>query len=278
MIKFSHTLFALPFAFSAILLVQRQYPIIPTDIFLIILAMTGARSAAMGFNRIVDAVFDAKNPRTSKRAIPSGNLSLKSTWVFVIFFSALFFFASFMLGSLCFYLSFPVLLMLFFYSYTKRFTSFSHLYLGFSISLAPLGAWIAIAKTFSWSILLLSFALMTYIAGFDIIYACQDIKFDRKEELFSIPARFGIKKALFISSVFHFFSFFSFFTIYYAFSMNRVYLIAVAIIGLLFIIEHKLIKPDDLSNLDVAFFHVNSIISVILFIGIVGDELFRRWL
>ncbi|MCD4804451.1 MAG: putative 4-hydroxybenzoate polyprenyltransferase [Desulfobacterales bacterium] len=278
MIKFSHTVFALPFAFSAVILAQRRHQMIISDIFWILLAMIGARSSAMGFNRIADAKFDTKNPRTSKRDIPSGRLSLSSAIVFVILFSGLFIFSSAMLGKLCFYLSFPILVVLFSYSYTKRFTWLSHIYLGFAISLAPAGAWIALAKSFSWSILILSFALMTYIAGFDILYACQDIEFDKDEGLFSIPAHFGVKKALIIASIIHLASFCFFFLIYFVFDMNLMYFFAVVIIGILLIIEHRLVKPDDLSNVNFAFFHVNSLISITLFMGVLADELVRRWM
>ena len=278
MIKFSHTVFALPFAFSAVILAQRRHQMIISDIFWILLAMIGARSSAMGFNRIADAKFDTKNPRTSKRDIPSGRLSLSSAVVFVILFSGLFIFSSAMLGKLCFYLSFPILVVLFSYSYTKRFTWLSHIYLGFAISLAPAGAWIALAKSFSWSILILSFALMTYIAGFDILYACQDIEFDKDEGLFSIPAHFGVKKALIIASIIHLASFCFFFLIYFVFDMNLMYFFAVVIIGILLIIEHRLVKPDDLSNVNFAFFHVNSLISITLFMGVLADELVRRWM
>ncbi|MBU4208136.1 MAG: putative 4-hydroxybenzoate polyprenyltransferase [Proteobacteria bacterium] len=223
MIKFSHTVFALPFAFSAVILAQRQHQMIISDIFWILLAMIGARSSAMGFNRIADAGFDAKNPRTSKRDIPSGRLSLPSAILFVIFFSGLFIFASAMLGKLCFYLSFPILVVLFSYSYTKRFTWLSHIYLGFAISLAPAGAWIALAKSFSWSVLILSLALMTYIAGFDVLYACQDIEFDKDEGLFSITAHFCVIKSLIIASIIHLASFCFFFLIF-AFDFNSCYL------------------------------------------------------
>ena len=278
MIKFSHTVFALPFALSAVILAQRRHQMIISDIFWILLAMIGARSSAMGFNRIADAKFDTKNPRTSKRDIPSGRLSLSSAVVFVILFSGLFIFSSAMLGKLCFYLSFPILVVLFSYSYTKRFTWLSHIYLGFAISLAPAGAWIALAKSFSWSVLILSFALMTYIAGFDILYACQDIEFDKDEGLFSIPAHFGVKKALIIASIIHLASFCFFFLIYFVFDMNLMYFFAVVIIGILLIIEHRLVKPDDLSNVNFAFFHVNSLISITLFLGVLADELVRRWM
>ena len=278
MIKFSHSVFALPFALSAVVLAMRYHQVNITDILWILVAVVGARSSAMGFNRITDAKLDSKNNRTSKREIPSGKLSLNSAKMFVVIFSCIFIFASAMLGSLCFYLSFPVLGLLFFYSYTKRFTCFAHLYLGFVISLAPIGAWIALTNSFFWPVLLLSLGLMTYISGVDILYACQDIDFDKKEGLYSIPARFGVKKALLISSILHVLSFMFFFSIYIAFDMNLIYLGAVVIIGILFIVEHRLVNPFDLSRLNVAFFHVNSIISITLFAGILADELVRRWM
>ncbi len=273
MVKFSHTIFALPFALSAVVLAHRIRAVTFADVFWILIAMVGARSAAMGFNRIADAGIDAKNPRTANREIPAGELSLKYAIVFVILFSGLFIFASAMLGRLCFYFSFPVLGILFFYSYTKRFTWLAHIYLGFAISLAPMGAWVAIARTFSWPIVLLSLALMTYIAGFDILYACQDTEFDKKEGLFSIPVKFGVKRALFIASFIHFLSFCSFFMIHFAFEMNIIYMVTVFIIGCLLITEHWLVKPDDLSNINIAFFHVNSLISLVLFAGVLADEL-----
>ncbi len=276
MIKFSHTIFALPFALSAVILVQRYYPITLWDMVWILMAMVGARSAAMGFNRIVDIAFDAKNPRTAGREIPSGRLSLSSAKWFVVIFSVMFIFASAMLGKICFYFSFPVLAILLSYSYAKRFTWLSHLYLGFAISLAPIGAWIAIAKSFSLPISLLSLALMSYIAGFDILYSCQDKEFDENEGLFSIPVKFGIQGALSIAKLLHIFSFACFVLIFFVFEMHIIYLMAVGIIGLLYMIEHGLVNPNDLSHIDIAFFHVNSLISMTVFAGVMADEIVRR--
>jgi len=278
MIKFSHTIFALPFVLSAVVLAFRDYSPGWADIFWIVVAAVGARSAAMGFNRIADVGFDRENPRTRNREIPSGKLSMVSAVGFVTISSAVFVFAAAMLSRLCFYLSLPVLAVLFGYSYTKRFTQWCHLYLGFAISLAPMGAWIAATGTFSWGILCLSFALMTYIAGFDIIYACQDTAFDRDRELFSLPASIGVRNALNLSSVLHVASFVFFLMVYFIFDMHAVFLVTVLLIGILFIIEHRLVNPDDLKHINTAFFHVNSIISVVLFIGILGDELVRRWM
>jgi len=278
MIKFSHTIFALPFALAAAILAWRQYPVDLAGIFWVLVAMTSARSAAMGFNRIADAGFDAKNIRTVRRAIPAKDISLVSAAIFVLLFSLVFVFASAMLGRICFYFAFPVLIILCSYSYAKRFTLLSHLYLGFAISLAPVGAWIALTKTFSFSILLLSMALMFYIAGFDILYACQDIDFDRKTGLYSIPAGLGIKKALMISTIMHFCAFFFFCLIYFAFDLHLIYLLTLFIIGILLIIEHKIVRFDDLEKIGIAFFNVNSVISITLFVGIFFDELTRRWI
>jgi len=277
MIKFSHTIFALPFALSAVILaVHQKYELNAWDLLWVILAMVGARSAAMGFNRIVDAQFDAKNPRTTQRAIPSGEISIRQSIVFVICFSALFLLASASLSIDCFYLAIPVLFLLFLYSYTKRFTSLCHIYLGFAISLSPMAAWIGITKTFDWQIIMVSIALLTHIAGFDILYACQDYDFDQKEGLFSIPSQYGIEKALQISAFLHVLCFFCFVTISFVFHMNIIYWVAVMIIGLALVIEHMIIKPDNLSQIPIAFFHINSGISLVFLMGILGDVLLCR--
>jgi len=275
MIKFSHSIFALPFVLSAVVLAQRTHPLKIMDVFWIIIAAVCARSAAMGFNRIVDARFDKANPRTQNREIPSGQLSISSAIYFVALFSVLFVVSAAMLGRLCLYFSVPVLFVLFGYSYTKRFTRWCHLYLGFAISLAPMGAWIAATDTFSIGILSLSMALMTYIAGFDIIYACQDTDFDKEHKLFSFPSSSGVRTALFLSSMLHVLSFCFFLLVYFLFDMGYIYLGTVFLIGLLLIVEHKLVNPEDLSRINVAFFHVNSIISVLLFLGVLADEVLR---
>jgi len=278
MIKFSHTIFALPFVLSAVVLAFRDHSLGVMDIAWIIIAAVSARSAAMGFNRIADVGFDRANPRTMNREIPSGELSMTSAIGFVVISSGIFVFSAAMLSSLCFYLSIPVLGILFGYSYTKRFTQWCHLYLGFAISLAPMGAWIAATGTFSWGILCLSCALMTYIGGFDIIYSCQDTHFDQGQKLFSLPSKIGIRNSLNLSSGLHVVSFVFFLLVYFIFDMQSVYLVTVFLIGALFVVEHKLVNPDDLKNIDIAFFHVNSVISVLLFAGILADELVRRWM
>jgi 4-hydroxybenzoate polyprenyltransferase len=277
MIKFSHTVFALPFALAAVILAQRYHRLQMTDLLWIVLAMVGARSAAMGFNRLADAHLDAQNPRTAGREIPSGKISPMAVKLFILLSALVFIWAAAMLGSICLYLSFVVLALLFLYSYLKRFTWLCHLYLGFVISLAPLGAWIALTQSVDWPILWLSMALLTYITGFDILYACQDVQFDQQAGLFSIPARYGIKRALALAKIIHLLSFLSFAMIYVVFDMKAPYLVAVGIIGILLVIEHRLVNPDDLSKVPFAFFHVNSIISITLFVGVLADELFQRW-
>lgn len=274
MVKFSHTVFALPFALAAVILAQRVGPLTLADLGWILLAMAGARSAAMGFNRIADRRFDAQNPRTRHREIPSGQLSLSAAVGFVALFSALFVLAAAMLAPICFYLSFPVLAILFGYSYSKRFTWLAHLILGFAISLAPLGAWLAIAKSFYPPILLLCLALMSYIAGFDILYACQDIEFDRRTGLYSIPARFGMDRARQVSAILHILCFGFFWGLYLAFHMGEIYLFTLGLIGFLLILEHWLVR-EHLDQIDIAFFHVNSLISVLLWLGVWADELVR---
>lgn len=275
MIKFSHSIFALPFALSAVVLASRTHPLTVWAFLWIIVAMVAARSAAMGFNRLVDADIDKKNPRTEMREIPAGRLSKLSAVKFIALSGGIFIFASAMLGQLCLYLSFPVLLLLLFYSYTKRFTWLCHIYLGFVISLAPAGAWVALTNSLSWPIVFLSLALMTNIGGFDILYACQDVDFDSEEKLFSIPSEMGVEKALRISTVLHIITF-GFFTIFFfAFGMNSFYAMTLLLIGGLLVVEHKLVKPDDLSNVNIAFFHINSVISVVLLAGILLSELYR---
>ncbi len=273
MIKFSHTVFALPFALVAAMLVWRKAPVNVIDVVWIVIAMVGARSAAMGFNRAIDASFDGKNPRTSMREIPSGRLSASAVWLFTVLSALLFIIAAGMLGRQCLVLAPFVLAILFFYSFTKRFTWLSHLFLGLAISLAPWGTWVALTKTYTGPIWLLSLALLTYITGFDILYSCQDIDFDRKEGLHSIPARFGVAKALAISTGFHVITFIALSAIFFVFKMGPVYAVTVALIGLLLIVEHCLVHQDNLTKIHVAFFHLNSLISVVLLLGVLIDEL-----
>ncbi len=268
MIKFSHTIFALPFALSAVALAFETHGFSVWALAWIFVAMVGARSAAMGFNRIVDARIDLKNARTANREIPSGLLSRRESWFFVLASALVFVLSAAMLSPLCFYLSFPVLVFLLFYSYTKRFTAWCHVFLGFAISLAPLGAFVAVTGTLSRGVVFLSLALLTYIAGFDILYSCQDIEFDRSEGLFSLPSRIGAPKALKISEGLHVATFLFFLATYYSFSMHPVFLVFLTAIGLLLAAEHYLVRPRDLTHVHMAFFHINSVISVLLLVGV----------
>lgn len=276
MIKFSHTIFALPFALAAVVLVHREFPLDAVTLFWIIMAMVGARSTAMGFNRIADASIDARNPRTAGREIPSGVISTGEAVFFISISAMLFILSAAMLSPLCFFLSFPVLLLLLFYSYTKRFTWLSHFILGLAIGLAPMAVWVAVTGTLSGRIVVLSLALLTYIAGFDILYACQDVEFDKQERLQSMPAVFGIRKALNISTVLHVVSVVCLAGLYWLFPLSPVYLGCVAIIALLFYTEHRLVNADDLTKVNIAFFHVNSIISVLVFLAILSGDMFSR--
>jgi 4-hydroxybenzoate polyprenyltransferase len=273
MIKLAHTIFALPFALAAVVLAHRETPITGHMLFWIIMAMVGARSSAMGFNRLADASIDAKNPRTASREIPQGTISMGEASVFVLASVLLFVIASAKLSPLCFRLSFPVLGVLFLYSYTKRFTWLAHMVLGFAIGMAPLAVWIAVNGVLSWKIGVLSLALLTYIAGFDVLYACQDVDFDKKEGLYSIPARFGVAPAMRVSTILHILSVICLAGLYWLFTLSPVYLVFVGIIAGLFILEHALVHPDDLTRINMAFFHVNSIISVLVFVAVLAGDL-----
>ncbi len=275
MIKFSHTVFALPFALSAVVLAWEAVPVSLWQLVWILAAMVGARSAAMGFNRIVDAGIDSRNKRTASRQIPSGELSVRESAVFVGVSSLIFIFSAAMLSSLCFVLSFPVLGLLLGYSYTKRFTKYCHLYLGFAISLAPVGAWIAITGSLCPGIVFLSLGLMTYIAGFDILYSCQDIDFDRQEGLFSLPSRIGSRKAMQVSWILHAAFFVFLLAMHVSFDMAPVFLVFLGIIACLLVVEHKLVRPDDLSRINMAFFHMNSAVSIVLFAGVLVQSFLK---
>jgi 4-hydroxybenzoate polyprenyltransferase len=268
LIKFSHTVFALPFALAAALLAHRHTPLTAKTLFWIVVAMAGARSAAMGFNRLVDRRFDALNPRTASRPSVTGEISTRAMGWLVVLSSAVFTASAAMLGDLCLKLSLPCLAVLFLYSYTKRFTAWSHLVLGFAIGLAPVGAWIAVTGTMDWRILLLSAALMTYIAGFDILYACQDVDFDTSAGLHSLPSRWGIEKALAFSSALHVLTAAFLAGLGFVFDLGRLFFALLAVISGLLFLEHRMVRPDRLEAIPVAFFHVNSVVSVLLFLAV----------
>jgi 4-hydroxybenzoate polyprenyltransferase len=271
MIKIEHTLFALPFAFLGAVLAARGLPT-GRQILWIVVAMIGARSAAMAFNRLVDREFDAANPRTKMRAIPAGLLSPQFVAVFTIVSAALFFLAAFMLNRLTLILSPVALASVLFYSYTKRFTSLSHLVLGWCLSIAPTGAWIAVRGAIDSPVpLLLSLAVMLWTAGFDIIYACQDQEFDVKAGLRSIPQRFGVARALLTSRLLHAAMFATLVWIYFLTGLRWLGLIGIIATAALLVYQHRLVRADDLSRLNMAFFTTNAYVSVILFVTIAAD-------
>src|SRR5215470_18022173 len=274
MIKFEHTVFALPFAFIGALLARKGLPT-GWQVGWIIAAMVGARSAAMAFNRIADARYDTLNPRTSGRALPSGYLSFQFATVFTIVMSGLFIFSAWELNSLCFYLSFPTLAILLGYSYTKRFTSLSHLVLGFSVGCAPLAAWLAIRGQFAWPPVLLSASVMFWVAGFDLIYALQDIEFDRTAKLFSVPAKLGIGPALHISTLFHCATVILLGSTAFLSGLGWIAFAGIAIVAAILYWEHRLVTPQDLSRINIAFFNLNGYVSILLLLTFAGDILIR---
>lgn len=280
MIKFEHSVFALPFALTGALLAWRDSGFdsrgLAWEALWIIVAMVGARSAAMAFNRILDADIDARNPRTRARHLPAGLLTRGFAWGFVACSVAVFLMAARMLNPLCFALAPVALAILFFYSYTKRFTSLSHVVLGFSLGMAPAAAWIAIRGSLDPRILWLTAAVTFWTAGFDVIYSCQDYEFDCREGLFSVPRRFGISGALWISRAMHVAMVACLAALVITFQLGALALAGVAAIAMLLLYEHRLVKADDLSRVDAAFFTVNGYVSVLFFIFWAADILVAR--
>jgi len=275
MIKIEHTLFALPFAFLGALLAANGLPT-AWQLLWIVVAMVGARSAAMAFNRITDRTFDAKNPRTASRAIPAGLLSVGFVWAFTVVSAALFVLAAAMLNRLTLILAPVALACVLLYSLTKRWTQFSHLVLGAALSIAPTGAWIAVRGEIGSAIpLLLSLVVLLWTAGFDVLYACQDYDFDRREGLKSIPARVGISRALWISRGLHAGAFAAVIWLFVTTGLGPVALAGVIATGLLLIYQHRLVRADDLSRLNAAFFTTNAFVSVIL-LATFGTAVFLR--
>ncbi len=264
MIKFEHTIFALPFAYVGAFLAARGIPDWKTNLW-ILAAMAGARTVAMGVNRIVDYHFDAKNPRTSTRPLVSGLVKRTEAWIMVAIAATVYFVASWNLTPLAFKLSPFILAILVFYSYTKRFTPFCHLFLGFAIGITPTAGWIAVKNSIGPVPILLSLGVMFWIAGFDILYACQDVEFDRKEGLHSIPAWLGVEKAFRISTILHMVAFAAFMAAGYAAGLNWVYYLGMVVVFVLLILQRRVITPSDLSRMNLAFFRLNAAISIILF-------------
>ncbi len=274
MIRFAHTVFALPFALLAAVLAAGGMPK-PVTLFWILVAMVGARSAAMSFNRIADRHLDARNPRTAARELPSGLVSVRFAVLFCIGSAALFLLAAAQLNRLCFLLSPVALAVVLGYSFTKRWTALSHLVLGLSLSLAPAGAWIAVTGSLSALPAVLSLSVVFWVAGFDVIYSLQDEGFDRREGLRSIPARLGSPKALLVSALFHAAAL-AF--LYVAFVLSRgglLFGLGVVLAGAFLARQHAIVKPGDLSRVDAAFFTANGWLSVAFFVCGAADVLLR---
>ena len=266
MIKISHSVFALPFAFTGAVLAASGIPSL-NQIFWIAVAIVGARSGAMGLNRIIDRRIDAENPRTKNREIPSGKIKVRDAVIFTFISLAIFVFAAYNLNPLCLKLSPLAILILVVYSYTKRFTWMSHFVLGIAISIAPLGAWIGVQGSLNLEIMPLSIAVVFWLAGFDVLYALQDVAFDKRYGLHSIPHRFGIKKALVLSKVFHLIAWSLLVITGFIFNLGIAYWIGMLLAAGLLIYEHSIVKHDDLSKLNVAFFNMNGYISIVVFVS-----------
>jgi len=303
LVRFSHSVFALPFALCGAWLASGGMP--PARVLLLILGCAvSARTAAMAFNRLVDREIDAQNPRTSARELPSGRLPAAAVRILVVLASAAFVLLAFGLNRLAGLLSFPVLAVLLAYSYVKRLSAAAHFVLGLALALAPLGAWIAVRGSFApmqsgsfapmqdgsfapmqdgsfapgpggsglLPVLCLAAAVLTWVAGFDLIYACQDVEFDRAARLHSIPARFGVGKALWLSSVLHVATVAGLVLVGSSAGLSFIWWVAVALVALLLLWEHSLVSKDDLSRVDAAFFTVNGWVSVLLFVGLALDR------
>lgn len=275
MIKFEHSIFALPFALTGALLAWREggFPVegAAWKLAWIVVAMVGARSAGMAFNRVLDADIDGLNPRTKMRHLPAGLLSAGFTWGFLVAMSAVLVLAAAMLGPLCLYLSPLALAIVMGYSFTKRFTSWSHVVLGFALGIAPAAAWIAVTGSLDPRILWLTAAVTFWTAGFDIIYSCQDYEFDRGAGLHSVPKRLGIAGALGVSRVLHLAMLICLTMLLQSFSLGTLGAVGIAIVAALLVYEHSLVKADDLSRVNAAFFTVNGYVSVLFFVFWAAD-------
>ena len=277
MVKFSHTIFALPFAFIGFVLGVRAQWIaaVPVEhfflkFFLVIVCMVTARSTAMAFNRYLDRHFDKLNPRTAIREIPAGIIKAEKALVFIFINMAVFITASFFINSICFYLSPVALFVILFYSYTKRFTYLCHLVLGIGLSLAPIGAYLAVTGSFALVPLLFSFAVVFWVSGFDIIYALQDIEFDKSQSLYSIPSYWGLNKALSIARVLHVFSAALIIAAYFIGGFHFVYLIGLLVFVGMLLYQNSIVKPNDLSKVNIAFMTANGIASIVFSIFVIA--------
>jgi 4-hydroxybenzoate polyprenyltransferase len=270
-IKFEHTVFALPFALVSMCLAADGTPSLRVFAWVVV-AMVGARSSAMMMNRIADRHIDAANPRTAERLLASGRASPASAWVFTTISATLLVVAAWQLNRLAFLLSPVALFVIWTYSWTKRFTWAAHVWLGASLALAPLGAWIAVRGRLDWLPVIMGFGVLLWVAGFDTIYACQDAEFDRRHGLHSLPARFGIRRALVLARLFHVAMLVVFAGLGLAFDFGWLYGLGVAVLALLVVAQHKLVDPNDLRHIDIAFFNVNSIVGVLFLAFALADR------
>ena len=275
-IKFEHTIFALPFAYLGMLLAARGAPTLSQFVWITV-AMGSARTLAMALNRLIDREIDARNPRTANRALPRRLLSAAEMGGFALVSAAVLAVAAWQLNPLCLKLLPGAVVILVAYSYTKRFTWLCHAVLGIADGLAPVGAWAAVTGSVPLESLLLGFAVATWIGGFDLLYACQDVEIDRREGLYSVPAQFGIAASLAAAKVAHVFTVLTLVLVGVILGLGAVYYTGVVAAAALLVYEHSLLKPNDLSRLDMAFFNVNGYIAVILFVATAGD-LALRWL
>ena len=269
MIKFEHSVFALPFALTGALLAARAthqpphgWPTLRQFVWIVV-AMVAARSAAMTINRIVDLRYDRENPRTKQRALATGALSVQFAWLFALIAIAVFFLAAWQLNFLALKLAPLALAILFFYSFTKRFTNWSHVFLGFALGISPAAAWIAVTGSLDWRLLILCAAVTFWVGGFDVLYACQDVDYDQRVGLYSVPKRFGIANALLIARVMHLAVVALLSGLAYSFALPWPAWAGIVVVATLLAYEHSLVKPGDLSKLDAAFFAVNGYISLL---------------
>ncbi|HTM35815.1 MAG TPA: UbiA-like polyprenyltransferase [Terriglobales bacterium] len=275
MIKWEHSVFALPFALCGAMLAAGGVPSL-RQLLWIVVAMVAARSAAMSFNRLADASIDALNPRTQARALPAGILTHGFVRTFVLFSAGVFLLAAWELNRLAFLLSPLALAVLLVYSYTKRFTRWSHVVLGFALGIAPAAAWIAVRGSLDARILLLTAAVTFWVAGFDVLYACQDVEFDRSAGLHSIPRYFGVAKSLWIARLFHALMMTLLLLLVWAFALGPIAITGVGVVLLLIGYEHSLVSKDDLSKLNAAFFTMNGVIAVVFFVFVALDLLHKH--
>lgn len=276
MIKFSHTVFAFPFALMGVILAAKANGAPPSiwQLLWICIAMIGARSCAMGLNRVLDARFDAQNPRTATRAIPAGTISLKEGWLFTLVSGAVFLLAAWALNPLCLIIA-PFILGLFvLYTLAKRFTALAHLILGLCLGLAPIAAWIALRGDLQWPVVALGLAVLFWVAGFDIFFALQDQDFDQSAGLHSIPVKLGAEKSIQLVRIFHGAMLFLLWAVGAGAGLGAIYWLGVLIVFGLLVYEHSLVKPDDFSKMDQAFFNMNGYISVTIFAFTLLDVLF----